>query len=65
MIPHIILGGLSTALTVFFKIKIKKNQYIMIKKINMKKKHFPLNKDFTNFYSFHTLIQEKIFTICR
>lgn len=65
MIPHIILGALSTALTVFFLNQNLKNQYIMIKKINMKKKKFPLNKEFTNFYSFHTLIQEKIFTICR
>lgn len=27
MIPHIILGGLSTALTVFFKSKLKKSIY--------------------------------------
>lgn len=41
MIPHIILGALSTAWTgVFFQIKIKKNQYIVIKKINIKKKNF-------------------------
>lgn len=35
----------------------KENQY--------KKEKFPLNKQFTNFYSYHNLIQEKIFTICR
>lgn len=58
MIPHISLGALSTAWTFFFQIKIKKNQYVVIKKINIKKK-IPLNKQFTNFYSYHNLIQEK------
>lgn len=57
MIPHISLGALSTAWTFFFQIKIKK-KYVVIKKINIKKK-FPLNKQFTNFYSYHNLIQEK------
>lgn len=44
MIPHIILGALSTALTVFFLNQNLKNQYIMIKKINMKKKTFSVKQ---------------------
>lgn len=58
MIPHIILGALSTAWTVFFSNQ-KKKKSIYRDKENQYKKKFPLNKQFTNFYSYHNLIQEK------
>lgn len=49
----------------FFQIKIKKKSIYSDKENQYKKKKIPLNKQFTNFYSNHNLIQEKIFTIFR
>lgn len=49
----------------FFQIKIKKKSIYSDKENQYKKEKFPLNKQFTNFYSYHNLIQEKLFTICR
>lgn len=51
-------GSVKYCMDLFFSNQNKKKSICSDKKINIKKK-FPLNKQFTNFYSYHNLIQEK------